>query len=370
VNKYKKEDIMAHTSYKELKKYSYFSGLSDGALEALARKLTVVEFPAGTSIIRENAPADSYYLVSKGELDVLKRTKWGQSAKISIVGRGEGFGEMALLTCSHRFCSVSAKTDVTLLKLTKKDFEEIITNDAVFLNMMEEKVKDYSQYHKLKTLQPLALLEPEKMLALVEKLKEETYHPGENIITQGEKGHLYYIIKSGRAAVIRKEKDREPEQVAVLGSGEGFGEEALIREKPRSATVKAIDETTVLVLDQADFDQILRGSFLEWDFPEDIPLEKREQYVFIDARIPPEYEEEHIEGAVNIPLEVLRQKYAELDPSQEYYTYCTSDSRGMTAAFLLKSQGFKAKSIRGGLSAWAGPVAHGKDGIHTPCKIA
>jgi rhodanese-related sulfurtransferase len=111
---------------------------------------------------------------------------------------------------------------------------------------------------------------------------------------------------------------------------------------------------------------VLKESFLEWDFPEDIPLEKREQYVFIDARITPEYEEEHIEGAINIPLESLRQKYPELDPSQEYYTYCTADSRGMAAAFLLRSQGFKAKQIRGGLSAWEGAVTHGSDGVHIP----
>lgn len=359
---------MVDTSYKNLKKYRYFSGLSDGALEALSKKLSVAELPAGTKIIKENTPADSFYLVNKGEVEVFKRTKFGQSAKISIMGHGEGFGEMALLTCSHRHCSVSAKTDVVLYRISKKDFDEITYLDAAFLNILEGKVKDYSEYDKMKTLQPFALLEPEKMLTLIDKMREEKFSPGENIITQGDKGDVYYIIKSGRAAVIRKEKDKEPEQVDVLSSGEGFGEEALIREKSRSATVQAIDEITVLVLEKADFDKILRESFLEWDFPEDIPLEKREQYVFIDARIKPEYEEEHIEGAINIPIEELRQKYMELDPALEYYTYCTADSRGMAAAFLLRSQGFKAKQIRGGLSAWEGPVAQGSDGIHIPPK--
>ena len=88
----------------------------------------------------------------------------------------------------------------------------------------------------------------------------------------------------------------------------------------------------------------------------DIPAEQRESSVFIDARVAPEYKEEHIEGALNIPIEVLRQKYDELDPAWEYYTYCTSDSRGMAAAFLMKSMGFKVKAIRGGLGAWDGPV--------------
>jgi CRP-like cAMP-binding protein len=237
--------------------------------------------------------------------------------------------------------------------------------DAAFSNMLNEKIKDYSQYNKMKTLQPFALLEPGKMLVLVDKLVEKKYSAGENIIIQGEAGDAYYIVKSGLVAVFKKKGDEEPVQVATLSDGEGFGEEALIREEPRNATVQAIDDTIVLKLDKKDFDDILKKSYLDWDFPEDVE-ENRDKYYIIDARVPPEYEEEHIEGAVNIPIEILRQKYSELDPSREYLTYCTNDSRGMTAAFLMRSQGFKVKTIRGGLSAWDGPMTGRKVGIHLP----
>jgi len=80
------------------------------------------EVPAGTYIIKEGEPADSFYLVSEGEVDVRKKTRWGQEAKLSAVGNGEGFGEMALLTCSPRCCSVVAITGVRLLRLLKKSF--------------------------------------------------------------------------------------------------------------------------------------------------------------------------------------------------------------------------------------------------------
>ncbi len=354
------------TSYKKLRRYRHFSNLSDGALETISRKLELINLPAGTKIIREKSPADSFYLVNKGEVEVHKRTKWGQSAIIGVVGKSEGFGEIALLTCSPRCCSVTAKTDVELYKLKKSDFERIVHLDATFSNLLESKAHCFTEYDKMKMLQPFALLEPEKMLAVVGQMNEENFSPGETIITQGEKGSLYYIIKSGRASVIKQEKDSEPRQVVELGPGEGFGEEALIREKPRNATVKAIDEITVLTLNKADFDKILGESFIEWYYSEDIPKDKMDQYVFIDARIPPEYEVEHIEGAVNIPIEEMRQRYGELDPSQEYYAYCISDSRGAAAAFLLKSQGFNVKAIRGGLSAWDGPVHQGSDGIDHP----
>lgn len=361
---------MDELSPERLREYCYFSHLSDGALQAIVEKLIPVEVISGTQIIREGTPADSFYLIDSGEVDVIKGTKWGQAAKLTTLKCGEGFGDMALLTCSSRNTSVIAKTKVKLYTLLKKDFDEIVQIDSTLTNMMIERRRDFSRYNKLKTLQPFALVEPEKMLLLVTKMKEKTYAPGENIISQGEAGDAYYIVKQGRAAVIRKEEDREPEKIAILNEGEGFGEEALIREKSRNATIQAIDETTVLILDKRDFDDILKKSFVEWDFPEDIPEDKRDKFIFIDARIPPEYMEEHIKGAVNIPIEILREKYSELDPAKEYYTYCTSDSRGMTAAFLMRSMGFRVKAIRGGLSAWDGPVEQEGDGIHTPSEDA
>lgn len=195
---------MAETSYKNLKQYCYFSYLSDGALEALSKKLHIVKIPAGSVIIKEAAPADAFFLVSEGEVEILKKTRWGQTARISVMGHGEGFGEMALLTCSSRCCSVVAKTDVTLFKLLKSDFEEIVRLDSTFSQMVQHKIQDYAQLNQIKTLQPFALLPPERTAALMSKLKEKTYAPGETIITQGEEGDLYYIIKSGRVAVMKK----------------------------------------------------------------------------------------------------------------------------------------------------------------------
>ncbi len=363
---------MEFPSSEALKKYRYFSGLSDGALEALSKKLKIIDLPAGTHIIKQGTPPDSFYFVKQGEVEVLKETRSRQVAKISVISSGEGFGEVALLTCSHRCSTVVTRTDVKLYRLSKADFENIIMTDSAFTSILIKKVQSYSEYNKMKTLQPFALLEPEKMLALTDKLTEKKYAAGENIIIQGDQGELYYIIKSGRVAVLVKKKiEREVRQVAVLGYGESFGEEALIRDQRRNATVQAMEETTVLALNKTDFDHILKESFLDFIFPEDIddiPEDKKDQYVLLDARIPPEYEEEHIAGAVNIPLEILRQKYPELDPSKEYYTYCTNDSRGMAAAFLLRSHGFKARNLRGGLSGWTGAVATGSDGIHLPNK--
>jgi CRP-like cAMP-binding protein len=359
---------MTETQYKYLKKYCFFSGLSDGALEAIADKFHIASLPAGTVIIKQGAPADAFYMVSKGEVEVTKKNRWGQTATIAVKGDGGSFGEMALLTCSPRFCSVTAKTDVTLLRLLKNDFEEIVGGDAALARLMVDRHNSFYRYNDIKTARPFALLPPEKMPALIDKLSEKTFSPGEEIVTAGQKGDTYYIIKSGKADVLKKKMSDEFENVATIGAGEGFGEEALITSSPRNATVQAVDETVVWTLSKDDFDAIAKSSFLDEVEAEEIPTGGEWKADYLDVRMKAEFDEEHIPGAVNIPLDELRTRYSELDESKEYLVYCLVGARSSSAAFLINSQGLKAKSIKGGIINWPGPTVKGNDGVHKPFK--
>ena len=347
---------MDKLSVEKLKQYKYFANLSDGALQAIVEKAIPIDVTEGTQIIKEGSSGDFFYFVSSGEVEVVKDTKWGQSAKIANLRSGEGFGDLAILSFSPRMTSVIAKTRAKLYKLSRRDFEGIILLDNAFRDVLFQKVSDLSQFKQLKTLQPFAQLEPKKMVVLIDKLKHNQYKAGENIFSQGEPGDLYYIIRSGHVAVIRQEGDKKPEQVAVLIDGEGFGEEALMTNKSRNATVTALDNVHVLALEKADFDDTIKKSYIEWASPENVLKDKSGDSILIDVRTLPEYEEEHIEGAINIPIAELRNRYEELDPAQHYYTYCSSSSRGETAAFLLGSMGLKVRVIKGGLRAWEGPV--------------
>ncbi len=354
----------------DLKKYNYFSSLSDNALEALSNKITTVNFPAGSEIIKEGSIGNFFYFVKEGELEVTKKTASGQEAKLSVIGSGQGFGEMALLTGGIRSSSVRVITDSELYELSKSDFEEIVLQESSFGSMLCDKAKGLSQYTRIKTSQPFALLPPDKMFALMDKMTEKEYKPNKDIIIQGEKGDSYYIIKSGNVAILKKKKGEEEfRQVDIIGEGEAFGEEALIRDDPRNATCRAIDATSVYVLNKKDFNLIVKASFLENIFPEEISLDTYlNDYMIIDARVPAEYQEEHIYGAVNIPVEALRRKCLDFDKTKKYITYCLNDSRGMVAAFLLKNRGFDAKCLRGGVSGWLGEVVTGSDGVYLPKK--
>ena len=79
-----------------------------------------------------------------------------------------------------------------------------------------------------------------------------SFDAGHQIVGQGDTGYGLYNIQTGRVNVTR-ETDGGSRQVRTMGPGESFGEIALLDDQPRSATVTAIEPTTVLLLDKWQF---------------------------------------------------------------------------------------------------------------------
>ena len=105
---------------------------------------------------------------------------------------------------------------------------------------------------QLATVPLLAGLEPKVRRRLAEIGKRRTYLPDETIVKEGTTGTALYIVLSGKARVERDEK-----AIAELGTGDFFGELALIEEHPRSATVVASEETDCLLFVAWEFTSLL-----------------------------------------------------------------------------------------------------------------
>jgi len=99
-----------------------------------------------------------------------------------------------------------------------------------------------------------APLPPPRLEQLALLLSERTAPPGETIVRQGDSGDDFFLISAGR---VRVTVDGAP--AGELGPGEGFGEIALLRDVPRTATVEALEETTLYALDRAEFLGALSG---------------------------------------------------------------------------------------------------------------
>jgi len=100
----------------------------------------------------------------------------------------------------------------------------------------------------LRTLPLFSLLPPTVLERLASSAVAVHVQPMTAAITQGEHGDRFYVIRSGRATV-----DVDGTESGELGPGDFFGEIALLRDVPRTATVRALDELELYALERDDF---------------------------------------------------------------------------------------------------------------------
>jgi CRP-like cAMP-binding protein len=86
-------------------------------LERLARGLQPAAVPAASVVFEQGEPGDRFYVVADGELDVLE-----DGRRVSELGRGDAFGEIALLHQRPRTASVRARSNSSLYALERDDF--------------------------------------------------------------------------------------------------------------------------------------------------------------------------------------------------------------------------------------------------------
>ena len=101
-------------------------------------------------------------------------------------------------------------------------------------------------------------LDQKSLDAIANSAVEQSYQAGQEIVRQGDTGVGAFIIRSGKVDIVQ-EKDGHETKLATLGAGDVFGEMALLDEFPRSATVRAVEPTTVLGLQRWHFKGILES---------------------------------------------------------------------------------------------------------------
>lgn len=193
-----------------------------------------------------------------------------------------------------------------------------------------------------------AQLPPARIEELLSRFERRPAKRGDAIIREGEEGDYYYVVESGRFQVERLVGGTRM-VLAELKSGDAFGEEALVSEAKRNATVVATLDGDLLRLGKKDFDELLREPLLSRVGAEEAKRRVQEGAVWLDVRYPSEYQFDRLPGAINVPLNEVRNMFSVLDRSKEYVVYCQSGRRSSAAAFLFAQRGFRVALLEGGL---------------------
>ena len=224
------------------------------------------------------------------------------------------------------------------LATAEVEVEELHTADDVdwMTKMLQSELFSKMPTANIQSL--FALLEP------VEFLK------GDIVIRQGDPGEHYFIIQEGHCQVLRAPPSGGKEiKLADLVPGDSFGEEALITDTPRNATVAMTTNGILMRLEKQKFIDLiqkptLRG--LNFDQALKIVIEGAQ---WLDVRFKNEHDQGAIRDDIHIPLNVLRMQTEKLNESKSYIVYCDTGGRSSAGAFLLAERGFKVWYLQGGL---------------------
>ena len=187
--------------------------------------------------------------------------------------------------------------------------------------------------------------------SLLSRMNEVHFKAGEVVIHQDDDDEYYYVIKSGRASVVRTPGPQlKAIKLADLREGDAFGEEALLSNAPRSATITMEEGGKLMRLPKQDFSLLLAEPLLSAMNWSDAQGLIKLGSILLDVRLPDEYELNHIPGSINIPLALLRLKMKYLSTYHKYIICCGDGSRSSVASFLLNRNGFDTYILDGGIA--------------------
>jgi rhodanese-related sulfurtransferase len=319
------------------------AGLSRERLAELAEVAVIERAARGVDPFSGRALAKQSIFLLAGE--VLLSFEGGGT--LVVVGGSEETGH-ALNRRKESVARARAITDVDLLVLEDELLDILATWDQVAASRGREMVA--SGAFSLGNLRTgvFAQLPPARIDELFRRFERQSCARGDTVIREGDEGDYYYVIESGRFQVGRTVGGAEV-VLAELKTGDAFGEEALVSEAKRNATVTALTDAQLLRLDRRHFNELLREPLLRRLGYGEALDKVRRGALWLDVRYPSEYQYDKLAGAINVPLAEVRNMFAVLDRTKEYIAYCQSGRRSAAAAFLFAQRGFKVWLLEGGL---------------------
>ncbi len=208
--------------------------------------------------------------------------------------------------------------------------------------------------HRMRQVMAFKNLPPANVRRLLNCMETMPVRAGEVLVKQGEKGDFYYVLTEGEARVTQSV------ELAKLKAGDSFGEEALLAEVPRNATVTMLEDGHLMRLSKNNFDMLLKEPMLKKLVIDEAKQRVKDGACWLDVRYAKEHKHNRLPGSINIPLHELRSRLDELDRSVAYICFCNTGRRSSAAAFLLAQKGFLASVLSGGIQAMNSTQAAGR----------
>jgi CRP-like cAMP-binding protein len=335
----------------ELAKLFPLDNLRQETRDQLAQEARVSEYMRDERVFEAgDQDEDTIYLLD-GEL----RCEYPDGRNVAHTA-GTGHGRYSLNDAvPRRFTARVASSRAKVLRLDRRLLEKIITWDQL---SREDNFKYFDKspggnlwVFRLLQSRAFAKLPTGNIEKMFQRFEEVAAKPGEVIMREGDAPDYFYVIREGSAAV-SKYLDGAPQVVAYLNEGQVFGEDALLSNQPRNATVRIMQGGRLMRLSKDAFEAVLKPPLVTWILPADAAKQVREGAALVDVRMPEEHAQRAIQGSLNIPLYRLREDLPQVVPAgQKVVVYCNTGERSAAAAFVLNRLGYEVFALHGGLGA-------------------
>lgn len=189
-----------------LKRHFLFSQLHDYELEDMIDSMKKLNVGKGNAIITEGGYGDAFYILEKGECDIVK----SGVVRDKIEGP-DSFGDLALMYNSPRTATVISTTSSVLWVLNRNFFRQAMittsSNQYIQLSQFLSKISLFKN------------LNEHRLNQLARSLTRQSYDDGQYIISQGEIGEQLYVIYKGSVKITETDDNGEDTQKSILHPG-------------------------------------------------------------------------------------------------------------------------------------------------------
>ncbi len=337
-----------------LKKFSPLDGLKRDNLAALARKVQVRELSPQQLLFKEGDTERRTIYVVSGSLELID----DQGKVEEIIEGGSDIARNPIAAIFPRRVTGRARNRVQYISIDSDLLDVMLTWDQTgsyeVSELQGEAEDEGGEDWMTMLLQTKAFhkIPPANIQAIFMRMQQINYKAGDVVLKQGTEGDYFYVLTSGKCLVTRETPlNKDGIKLAELVVGDTFGEEALISDAKRNATVTMTTDGAIMRLGKEDFKRLLNEPMLDW-----ISMAEAEDIIkgggkWLDVRLPSEFENDHLSGAINIPLYFIRLKMSTLDENTNYILCCDTGRRSSAGAYILSERGYKAYVLRDGINS-------------------
>lgn len=320
---------------KHLAKLIPLNKLDKEQCQELAAKAEIIEFKKG-QIISFGIPKQRLVYLLSGHLE-----KSSNSLQAEIIQADTEIALFPVLKPNNR-CHITAKSRVSLLCIDSELVDMLLSwNSSSGLEVNEIEASESGDWMAgLLQSQTIRNLTPAKIQALISAVEPVEVKAKERVFSQGDEANDYYIITQGECCIeYQKNSQQTIQKIAILHTGDSFGEEALITGSLQNTSVRAVADSTLLRLSKEDFKNILEPLVNKIDQSRS-QLLKQKGALLLDLSPSGNFKENN--NTVNIPLPQLRGRLATLDKKKVYVVISNDDKAAATGSFILNQYRFKA----------------------------